>query len=79
MTTRLQDLYQDFNRFAAAYQGVFIGQGVAYMDLVHQQIKRKKEFKEVIESSKGKITACEDIVLEEGISGRIYQHCINHD
>jgi hypothetical protein len=49
------------------------------MDLVHQQIKPKKEFKEVIESSKGKITACEDIVLEEGISGRIYQHCINHD
>jgi hypothetical protein len=32
-------------RFAATRQGVFIGQGMAYMDLVHQQIKPEKRFK----------------------------------
>jgi hypothetical protein len=63
-------------RFAAARQGVFIGQGATYMDLVHQQIKPEKGFKEVTENSKGKITTHEDIVLKEGISERICQHCI---
>jgi hypothetical protein len=29
-------------QFAAAHQGVFIGQGAVYMDLVHQQIKPEK-------------------------------------
>jgi hypothetical protein len=49
------------------------------MDLVHQQIKPEKGFREVIESSKGKTTTREDIVLEEGISGRIRQHCTTRD
>jgi hypothetical protein len=49
------------------------------MDLVHQQIKPEKEFKEVTESSKGKTTTREDTVLEEGISGRICQHCTTRD
>jgi hypothetical protein len=49
------------------------------MDLVYQQIKPEKGFKEVTESSKGKTTACEDTVLEEGISGRICQHYTTRD
>jgi hypothetical protein len=49
------------------------------MDLVHQQIKHEKEFKEVTESCKGKMITREDTVLEEGISERICQHCTTHD
>jgi hypothetical protein len=33
----------------------------------------------VIESGKGKATACEDTVLENSISERICQHCATHD
>jgi hypothetical protein len=68
-------LYQ----FASARLGGFIGQGAAYMDLVHQQIKPEKGFKEVTESNKVKTTTREDTVLEEGISGRICQHCTTRD
>jgi hypothetical protein len=49
------------------------------MDLGHQQIKPEKGFKEVTESSKGKTTMCEDIVLEEGIFKRLCQHCTTRD
>jgi hypothetical protein len=49
------------------------------MDLVHQQIKHEKWFKEATESSKGKTTTRENIVLEEGIFGRICQHCTTCD
>jgi hypothetical protein len=42
------------------------------MDLVHQQIKPEKGFKEVTESSKGKTAAREDTVLEQGKFGRIW-------
>jgi hypothetical protein len=68
MTIRLQDLHQDFTDLQQLARGVFIGQGAAYMDLAHQQIKPKKGFKEVIESCKGKITTREDIVLKEGVA-----------
>jgi hypothetical protein len=49
------------------------------MDLVHQQIKPEKGFKEVTESRKEKTTVHEDTVLKEGISGRICQHCTTRD
>jgi hypothetical protein len=49
------------------------------MDLVQQQIKPKKGFKEVTESNKGKTSMREDTVLEEGISRRICQHCTPRD
>jgi hypothetical protein len=49
------------------------------MDLVHQQIKPKKRFNEMIENSKGKTTAREDTVLKEGISARICQHYTTRD
>jgi hypothetical protein len=79
MIIRLQDLHQDFTDLQQLTRGVFIGQGVTYMDLVHRQIQPKKGFREVIESSKGKTTAHEDTVLEDGISGRICQHYTTRD
>jgi uncharacterized protein involved in propanediol utilization len=79
MTTRLQDLHQDFTGLQQFTKRVFIGEGAAYMDLVHQQIKPKKGFNEMIENSKEKTTAREDTTLEEGISGRICQHYTTHD
>jgi hypothetical protein len=79
MTTRLQDLRQDFIGLQQLARGVFIGQEAAYMDLVHRQNKPKKGFKEVTESSKGKTTTHEDTVLEKGIYGRICQHCTTRD
>jgi hypothetical protein len=79
MTTRLQDLHQDFTSLQQLTRRVFIGQGAAYMDLVHQQIKPKKGYKKVTESSKGKTTTREDIIFEEGISGIICQHYTTRD
>jgi hypothetical protein len=79
MTTRLQDLHQDFTSLHQLARGVFIGQGAAYKDLVHQQIKPEKGFKEVTESNKVKTTTREDTVLKEGISERICQHCTTRD
>jgi hypothetical protein len=38
-----------------------------------------KRFREVIESSKGKATTCEDVVLEDSISKGICQHSATRD
>jgi hypothetical protein len=51
--------------------GVFIGQGAAYIDLVHKQIKPEKGFKEVTESSKEKITVHEDNTRERYIQNNM--------